>query len=163
MTASQEPRIRIRFDQDRRICEPGETLSGEFFVDGSPAWDLRAMEISVLWYTEGKGDMDFAIHDFWRLSFDTITSVQIPTQRRPARFCTILPEGPLSYRGLIVKLRWCVRVRGFGGGPGSNGIQAELPFQLGRTSAARLLRRTEPPTPPPVAESHPERTEETGF
>lgn len=163
MATSQEPRIRIRFDQDRRICEPGETLSGEFFVDGSAAWDLRALEVSVLWYTEGKGDLDFAIHDFWRLSLDATSSVQIPTQRRPARFSTQLPEGPLSYRGLIVKLRWCVRVRGFGCDPGNEGIQAELPFQLGRTSAARLLRRNEPTTPTPVVESSPDHSAQIGF
>ena len=159
-----EPRIRIRLDQDRRVYEPGSLLSGEFFVDGAPAWDLRSMEISVLWYTEGKGDTDFAIHDFWRLTFDSAgNSTQIPTSCRPARLGTILPDGPLSYRGLIVKLRWCMRVRGFGGNRGREEIHAELPFQLGRASAARLLRRDELLTVIALPGSPATDTSETGF
>ncbi len=139
--AIQEPQIRIRFDRDDRNREPGETFSGEFFLEGSPAWEWNALEVSVLWYTEGKGDSDFAIHDFWRLQSNEIAT---PTRLRPARFSTILPECPLSYRGLIVKVRWCVRVRVFGGVRGRDTIQAELPFQLGHTKAARLVRRREP-------------------
>ncbi|MDD3470474.1 MAG: hypothetical protein PHE53_10940 [Thermoguttaceae bacterium] len=138
--AIQEPQIRIRFDRDCRNCEPGETLSGEFFLEGSPAWEWNALEVSILWYTEGKGDLDFAIHDFWRLQSNEIA---VPTGLRPARFSTILPECPLSYRGLIVKIRWCVRVRVFGGVRGRDTIQAELPFQLGHTKAARLVSRRE--------------------
>ena len=74
--AIQEPQIRIRFDRDCRNCEPGETLSGEFFLEGSPAWEWNALEVSILWYTEGKGDLDFAIHDFWRLQSNEIA---VPT------------------------------------------------------------------------------------
>ena len=64
------PRIRIRLDGNGRVYRPGETLSGEYSLDGIPAEDVRAIEISVLWYTEGKGDEDLAVHDFRRIAIE---------------------------------------------------------------------------------------------
>ena len=63
-----------------------------------------------MWYTEGKGDEDLAVHDFRRVSADEGGTVD---PCGPGRFRTVLPNSPLSYEGVLFKLRWCVRVRAF--------------------------------------------------
>lgn len=129
-----EPLVRIRFDGNGRTYRPGETLCGEYRVEGVAPEEVRAIEVSVLWYSEGKGDEDFAVHDFRRLSAEEGDPIDL---RRPGRFGTVLPNSPLSYRGVIVKLQWCVRVRVFL----SRGreLKAELPFRLGDVRPARLI------------------------
>ena len=62
----------------------------------------------MLWYSEGKGDEDLAVHEFWRKDSD---AGDWGDPHRPDRFSTKLPNCPLSYDGQIVKIRWCVRVR----------------------------------------------------
>lgn len=93
-----------------RTWSPGELLSGEYRIVAAESDLLQSVEVSVLWYTEGKGDEDLAIHEFWRKNAD---GGDWPDPRRPERFSTTLPAGPLSYEGQIVKIRWCVRVRAF--------------------------------------------------
>jgi hypothetical protein len=45
------------------------------------------------------------------------------------RFATVMPESPLSYDGVIVKVCWCVRVRVFLT-QGQETV-AEVPFSFG--------------------------------
>ena len=103
-----EPEIIIRLDEDGRFHAPGTALSGEYRIEGVAGQKLQAIEVSVLWYSEGKGDEDMAVHEFWRKNAD---SGELGDGRRPDRFSTTLPQSPLSYDGQIVKIRWCVRVR----------------------------------------------------
>ena len=103
-----EPEIIIRLDENGRTYSPGATLSGEYRIEAVEGQSLQAVEVSVLWYSEGKGDEDLAIHEFWRKDAD---SGELGDPRRPDRFSTTLPQSPLSYDGQIVKIRWCVRVR----------------------------------------------------
>ncbi len=119
------PRVLLSFDGPRRPYEPGQTLSGHYALEGIAAREVKAVELSVLWYTDGKGEEDLAVHFFDRLD-PAVTLVDL-TQPRP--FSTRLPPSPLSYAGVILKLRWCVRVRVFL----SQGkdLIAEEPFQLG--------------------------------
>jgi hypothetical protein len=105
-----ESEVSIRFDGNGRAYQPGETLSGECRLEAVPADALKAIELSVLWYTEGKGDEDLAVHDFQRIAAD---GGQPLDPQRPIHFSTTLPNSPLSYDGQIVKVRWCVRVRVF--------------------------------------------------
>ena len=105
-----EPTVTIRFDGNGRAYQPGETLSGEYRLESIRREDVKAVEVSVLWHTDGKGDEDLAVHDFRRLSAEDGDWID---PRYPGRFHTVLPKSPLSYRGVIVKLRWCVRVRVF--------------------------------------------------
>lgn len=105
-----EPAIIIRLDCNGRTYQPGDTLSGEYRLDGVASDELTAVEISVLWYTEGKGEEDLAVHEFWR---HDAAGGDWPGSRRPERFSTTLPPSPLSYEGQIVKIRWCVRIRAF--------------------------------------------------
>lgn len=107
---SEEHSVVIRLDGDGRVYRPGDTLSGEYWCESLGAGLVKAIEVSVLWHTEGKGDEDMAVHAFWRRD----SSVDQPLDlQQPERFSTTLPNSPLSYDGQIVKIRWCVRVRVF--------------------------------------------------
>ena len=127
------PLVRIRFDGNGRVYRPGETLSGEYRIESVAPEEIKAVEVSVLWYTEGKGDEDLAVHVFWRVSADNGDTLDLP---RPGRFSTVLPRSPLSYRGVLVRIRWCVRVRVFL--TRGREVMGELAFRLGDVPAARL-------------------------
>ena len=71
---------------------------------------LAAIESSVIWVTEGKGEEDIGVHFFERRNR---ASFAIDTFDRPQRLSTVLPQSPLSYDGQILKVRWLVRVRLF--------------------------------------------------
>jgi len=129
-----EPFVRIRFDGHGRVCQPGDTLAFEYKLESMAADEIRAVEVSVLWHTEGKGDEDMAVHEFWRISAENGQPID---PRQPGRLRTVLPNSPLSYRGVIVKLRWCVRVRVFL--TRGREVKADLGFRLGQVRPARVL------------------------
>ncbi len=133
-----EPEIIIRLDEDGQIYSPGATLSGKYRIEAVEGASLQAVEVSVLWYSEGKGDEDLAVHEFWRKDAD---SGELGNPRRPDRFSTTLPLSPLSYDGQIVKIRWCVRVR--------------VIFNRGRDLVAQRLFRlgNVPPVKPPILDA----------
>ncbi len=104
------PRIVLRLDEDGRVYQPGDTLGGQYRMMSIERDDIKALELSVLWYTEGKGDEDMGVHHFQRLSTEDGDWID---PRRPGTFHTVLPKSPMSYDGRIVKVRWCIRVRVF--------------------------------------------------
>jgi len=128
----REPLVRIRLDGNGRIYHPGETFSGEYRMEGIALEEIKAVEVSVLWHTEGKGDEDLAVHDFRRLSAESGDQID---PRRPGRFSTVLPTSPLSYRGVLVKIRWFVRVRVFL--TRGREVLGEVPFRLGEVLPPR--------------------------
>jgi hypothetical protein len=132
---NEEPEVTIRMDGNGRPHFPGETLSGEYAFENILPGDLKAVEVSVLWHTEGKGEEDLAVHAFWRFHAE---GEALPDPRRPARFETTLPKSPLSYDGLLVKIRWCVRVRAFLN-RGKEAL-AECRFRLGDVPAAQAIQ-----------------------
>ncbi|GAA4440804.1 MULTISPECIES: hypothetical protein [Bremerella] len=121
-----EPKIEITLDRPSRAYLPDEELVASFEISGIRPADVQAIEASVLWYTEGTGEEDLATHDFRRL---------LPLDRNDAdltkkrKFQTRLPRSPLSYQGLIVKIRWAIRVRVFM--QQGREYMAEVPFRLG--------------------------------
>ena len=127
---SEEPTVVIRLEGDHRVHLPGEPLSGEYWIESLDTGQVRAIEVSVLWHTEGKGDEDMAVHEFWRRDADNGCPID---PRWPERFSTTLPNSPLSYDGQIIKVRWCVRVRGFR--HRGKEIVGEKGFQLGDVPA----------------------------
>ncbi len=129
-----QPRVILRFDGNGRAYRPGEILAGEYRLTSIAAEEIKAVEVSVLWSTDGKGDEDLAVHYFRRLSPEYGDRID---PRRPGRFSTPLPKSPLSYRGLIVNVRWCVRVRVFLSG--EREVAGELPFQLGTVSMPKAV------------------------
>ncbi|MGQ9576833.1 MAG: hypothetical protein ACUVUC_16140 [Thermoguttaceae bacterium] len=128
----KEPLVRIHLDGNGRVYQPGETLSGRYWVEGVAPGQIKAVEVSVLWHTEGKGDEDLAVHHFCRLSADNGQGLD---PRRPGQFRTVLPQSPLSYHGLIIQIRWCVRVRAFLAK--GREVVGEVPFRLGEVLPPR--------------------------
>jgi hypothetical protein len=118
--------IRLTLDSAGNHYQPGERLAGRYMVDGSQPWAARAVELSVLWYSSGKGDEDMAVHHFERHVSEAARPLDL---RVPRRFSTVLPASPLSYDGQIVKVCWCVRLRLFL--PQGQESLAEVPFRLG--------------------------------
>lgn len=105
-----EPLISIRIRDQHRPFQPGEELHCEYQLDAVEAHELQAIEASVLWHTEGKGDEDLAVHFFERR---VPTDVDNRDLRALRVLSTILPNSPLTYAGVTLKIRWCVRVRAF--------------------------------------------------
>lgn len=68
------------------------------------------MEVSVLMYTEGKGEEDLQVHHFERLNASDLARRDL-NEDQP--FTTRLPYSPLSYDGELLRIRWCVRLRIF--------------------------------------------------
>jgi len=120
------PGLEIVLGDHAGSYEPGEVLSGCFSLHGMAAQEVRAVELSVLWHTEGKGDEDMSVHFFERIE---PRSGELVGLRQPRPFNTVLPNSPLSYDGMIVKICWCVRVRVFLAR--GKELTQEAPFQLG--------------------------------
>lgn len=129
-----EPRVTLELAGHDEPYRPGEAISGEYRIDAVRPHDVKAVELSVLWYTLGQGEEDLAVHYFERLAGEEGNAVDL---RAPKRFSTLLPNSPLSYDGLLVKVCWCVRVRVFL--PHGKEIVAEKPFQLGEVPPAKVV------------------------
>lgn len=129
-----EPLISICLRGQRRAFLPGDELECEYQIDAVEKQELTAVEASVLWHTEGKGDEDLGVHYFER---------RVPADeddrdlRILRRFRTVLPNSPLTYSGVIVKIRWCVRVRAFLRGGKETFL--EYAFQLGHVPHGALV------------------------
>jgi hypothetical protein len=124
----------LQLDHTAHEFQAGQDLVGQFYREGSQAIPLRAVELSVLWYTAGQGDEDFDVHYFHRYVDELARPLDL---RRPLRFATTLPPSPLSYDGQIVKVCWCVRARLFP----QQGPEAvvEVPIRLGSVTAAVIV------------------------
>jgi hypothetical protein len=129
-----EPTIKLTLDAPAAHYQPAEPITGRFSLDPSHSCAVRAIELSILWYTAGKGEEDMAVHHFERLVDEPGRPLDL---RVPRRFASVLPLSPLSYDGQIVKVCWCARLRLFL--PQGQEAVAELPFRLGDV----------PPAPPP--------------
>ncbi len=79
---------------------PGETFSG------SASWSLdaqpEAVEVRLFWYTEGRGTQDVGLVE--KVRFEA----PLPSERRDFQF--VLPDGPYSFSGELVSVRWAVEV-----------------------------------------------------
>lgn len=126
------PRVDVQFDTPHRHHEPRGQLAVRYRIEGCDGERIRAIEHSVLWYTEGKGEEDLGVHFFQRIT----DRAQMPPTVTTGAFSTPLPQSPLSYEGVIVKVRWCVRVRLFF--DGSRDFVSEHVFTIGHIPPARL-------------------------
>lgn len=133
MAVVDAPRIAVQFDRpDRRydplapiaICYAAQGL----LVDDPPC----AVEHSILWYTEGKGEEDLGVHFFERI----VDHERLLPRAAYPRFECFLPASPLSYEGMIVKIRWCVRIRHFF--TGGRDFVSEHEFLVGGIPPARV-------------------------
>jgi hypothetical protein len=90
--------------------EPGETLEFEYALNRVEPQLVDHVEVSVMWYTEGKGSEDIGIHMFQRIGHEALTAIALD---QPHRLSCQLPASPLSFEGRLLKIRWCVRLRLF--------------------------------------------------
>lgn len=127
------PTIRIMFDSPNARFQPGDRLAGRYTVEGTPLGIARAVELSVLWYTAGKGEEDMVVHHFERIVDEPARPLDL---RVPRRFATFMPASPLSYDGVILKVCWCVRIRVFL----TQGQETvtEMPFTFGNVPAGQI-------------------------
>ncbi len=129
------PRIVITLDgRGSRTYYPGETLAGSYWFDSVGGDEIQAVEISVLWHTEGKGSEDMGVHAFWRYAIENGDWID---PRRPGRFSAVLPKSPLTYLGALIKISWSVRVRLFLAKEIE--VVEELSFRLGSVPDVRTL------------------------
>ena len=132
--ARQPPNVTVQFCSAERRYEPLQSLEVRYAVELPPGQVARAVERSIVWYTEGKGEEDIGVHHFERLT-DRATA-----EASAGSFVSRLPASPLSYEGVIVKIRWCVRVRLFF--DAGRDFVSEHVFDLGRVPAAAFPGRS---------------------
>ena len=136
-----EPLLSLCIVGPRRTFSAGEELVCEYQIDAVDPLEIQAVEMSVLWYTEGKGEDDLGVHFFERrLPADAEDGDLRPMRRLRTR----LPNSPLSYRGAIVRVQWCARLRLFL--RRGREYVIEQPFTLGAV----------PPVLPALAPTNPE-------
>lgn len=133
--AAIEPLLSIQLYNDPAVYQPGDVLRFDFQVDAISADELSAVEASVVWVTEGKGDEDMGIHFFER----RVPADAEDGDLRPLRICNVaLPNSPLSYDGQLLKVRWYARVRYFA--KGGKEFMIERPFVLSTSQTPRRAR-----------------------
>ena len=116
------------------VCRPGSAIECDYQIDAVGPEEVQSVEASILWYTEGKGDEDMAVHFFERrLAADAVDFDLRPLRR----FEVQLPNSPLSFEGQIIKIRWCVRVRAFL--KRGKDVCFEHPFRLGEIPSAKVV------------------------
>jgi len=123
--------LAVTLDRAPAFYEAGDQLEAIVEITPEDSRRVKAIELSVVWYTAGKGDEDLHVHDFERETIQPAIEPYAPVKCRH-QLSTQLPDSPLSYPGTIVKVCWCVRVRLFE----SSGKQTliETPIQLGNVS-----------------------------
>ena len=127
------PRVTVTFDHPDRRYEPQERAVVRYMIAGLDGERVRAIEHSVLWFTEGKGEEDLGIHLFQRIT----DPAALPPVVAAGSLDAQLPASPLSYEGVIVKVRWCVRVRLFF--DGGRDFVSEHEFEIGGLAPARAV------------------------
>jgi hypothetical protein len=92
--------LTLTLNGDRALYKPKEKLSG---VAG---WqldrDVRAVEVRLIWFTQGKGTQDVGVVD--RRRWET------PRMMGQEKFEFTLPDGPQSFSGRLISLTWAVEL-----------------------------------------------------
>jgi hypothetical protein len=93
-------KLSIVLNEDKTACAPRETLRGtvRWNLDANP----RHLELSLFWYTAGKGTRDVGVVETVR--FDE------PGAYGTKDFSFPLPEGPYSFSGKLISLLWALEL-----------------------------------------------------
>ena len=102
------PRINLFLDSKDYIYHPGDCLTGYYRILDVETDQIKTVEMSVFWHTEGKGDEDITIVDY---KFQSRQREDWINPHKLGKIETVLPEAPLSYEGQIVIIRWVVRIK----------------------------------------------------
>ena len=121
--------LEIHVDAGGTAFEPGDTLRGTLQWMGDRA--LEAVELRLLWYTEGRGDQDVGVARTLR--------IEAPAAVGSSPFELEAPGGPYSCSGRLVSIRWALEAVTK---PASDTARTELVLapggrevQLGRATA----------------------------
>jgi hypothetical protein len=90
--------IELRVEGGRRDFAPGETLCGSVQWTGRDA--PEALEVRLLWYTEGRGNRDVGVAQRLR--------IEAPAAIGSGAFRFDAPSGPWSCSGRLVSIRWAL-------------------------------------------------------
>lgn len=123
---SSQSAVMIRLLGLQPTYMPHEMLEFEYRVSNIAQNAISAVEVSVVWLTEGKGTEDLGVHFFQRLTGNSLAATDWSI---PQLINVPLPDSPLSYEGRLLKISWCVRVR-FYLNDGTE-LVAQQPFYLG--------------------------------
>jgi hypothetical protein len=104
MNGTAEPTLQITLDRDPAEYEPAATL---LLMCTAPATEARTIELSVLWFTEGKGDEDLTVVYFREWN----TPEDLREWTRPVALSLPLPLTPHSYNGVLLRIHWEARLR----------------------------------------------------
>jgi hypothetical protein len=116
--------VELLIEGNRDTFEPGQAVRGEarWSADSPPT----SASVSLVYYTEGKGDQDVGIAR--TITFDP------PPMRGDESFEIDLPLGPLSFDGRLISLKWALELNVEPGGvarkelailPGGQAIKLE--------------------------------------
>ena len=113
---------------ERLAYEPGETIRGSYRVTMADRGRLEEVEVTVGWHTEGKGRMARGVEhrEVHRPGVGSLDDDGSGT------FSAVLPASPLSYDGVLLSIRWTVRIRA--GLSASGQPDAEEVFRLGHVA-----------------------------
>ena len=92
--------LNVSLDKDLRWYRPGETISGTISWFGEK--EIETAEVNLCWYTQGKGTEDAAIVRFF--------SVPSPQRSDSRSFEFTVPNGPYSFSGTLISLRWTLEL-----------------------------------------------------
>ena len=123
------PRIQINLTDEKRVYRPGDVLVGQYVIDTPGEQRIHAIEASVIWMTVGKGEEDMGVHFFDRQK----GPFEVNHWNLPRKFSTVLPRSPFSYDGMMIRVRWAVRVRLFL--EAESEVTEELFFRLGNVDS----------------------------
>ncbi len=106
-------KLSLALHDDKAAFAPRATVRGtaHWNLDANP----RHLELSLFWYTTGKGTRDVGVIETYRLDE--------PGASGSKDFSFTLPEGPYSFSGKLISLIWALELTG---SPGSETIRREI-------------------------------------
>ena len=93
-------KLSIYFREDKTTFAPGQTMHGavQWSLESVP----RSLELSLFWYTAGKGTRDVGV-------VETLT-FHHPGAFGSKAFGFTLPDGPYSFSGKLISLLWALEL-----------------------------------------------------
>lgn len=93
-------KLDIELDEQKTVFGPGDVVSGtiQWSLDENP----RQLELSLFWYTSGKGTRDVGVIDAMQ--------IDNPGALGSKAFSFTLPRGPCSFSGRLISLIWALEL-----------------------------------------------------
>jgi hypothetical protein len=106
-------KLSIALEADKATFAPRETIHGtiQWNLDANP----RHLELSLFWYTAGKGTRDVGVAQTLRFDEAGVYGSK--------DFSFPLPEGPYSFSGKLISLLWAMELTA---APSSETVRREI-------------------------------------